>query len=134
PKSKQYLRKALAVSPKLVFPFRWETIPVLKWALKQNSSWKTKYYLGLIMWSKGRNDEAMNFLNNCGDSPDFAPFYLTRSKMRGDKNPQKSLRDLNRSLALNKGQWRTYRALSSWYEAHHKTEKAVNISGKGYKR
>jgi tetratricopeptide (TPR) repeat protein len=38
-KSAAYLNKASAASPKLVFPFRWETIPVLKWAIKNDNNW-----------------------------------------------------------------------------------------------
>src|SRR5699024_4306597 len=99
-KSQKYLKKALAVSPRLVFPFRYETIPVLQWAIRKNNNWKTKYYLGLIMWSKGRDDEALELMNACDNNPEFAPFYLTRAKMRGYENPLKSLADLKYALKL----------------------------------
>lgn len=133
-KSQKYLHEALTASPKLVFPFRYETIPVLKWALKKNNNWKTKYYLGLIIWSKGRNHEALSLMNACGNNPNFAPFYLTRRKIRKGKNPEKSLQDLQRALKLNKEQWRTYRALTSWYLSYNKPEKAEKISGKAHRR
>lgn len=133
-KSYKYLHKALTASPKLVFPFRHETISVLKWALKKKDSWKTKYYLGLIMWSKGRNDEALTLLNECGNEPNYAPFYLTRRKIRGDKNPTESLQDLRHALKINKDQWRTYHALALWYLSHHKIEKAREISEKAYNK
>ncbi|MBN2207296.1 MAG: DUF5107 domain-containing protein, partial [Candidatus Aminicenantes bacterium] len=61
--SASHLEKALALSPRLVFPFREEDIPVFAWAIRERpSDWKPKYYLALILWSKGRLDEASELL------------------------------------------------------------------------
>ncbi|MCP5104817.1 MAG: DUF5107 domain-containing protein, partial [bacterium] len=40
-KSGNYLAKALNAAPGLVFPFRRETIPVLRWAIKKKKHWKS---------------------------------------------------------------------------------------------
>ena len=42
-----------------VFPFRRETIEVLKWADSIISDWKITYFLGLNLWGKNRIDEAI---------------------------------------------------------------------------
>lgn len=133
-KNHEYLHKALAASPKLVFPFRHETITVLQWASKQENNWKTKYYLALILWSKGRSDEALKLMNAVGNNPGYAPFYLTRAKLRGDDNALENLADLKYALKLDKGQWRTYMTLGNWYMSNDRMEKALNILDIGHKR
>ena len=73
-----YLKKAEALSPAFVFPFRSETIPVLSWAKEQLPSWKTTYYLALVYWNNLRLDKAKQLFEQCGNAPDFAPFYLAK--------------------------------------------------------
>jgi tetratricopeptide (TPR) repeat protein len=80
-----YLRKAEALSPAFVFPYRLETIPVLTWAKQQLPSWKTSYYLGLVYWNNLQADKAKALFEECSDTPDFAPFYLARAALfQGD--------------------------------------------------
>jgi tetratricopeptide (TPR) repeat protein len=76
-----YLKKAEALSPAFVFPFRLETIPVLTWAQQQLPSWKTTYYLGLLYWNNLQPEKAKELFEQCGDTPDFAPFYLARGAL-----------------------------------------------------
>jgi tetratricopeptide (TPR) repeat protein len=78
PKSNMYLAKAEEISPYLVFPHRFETIPVLEWVTEQNQSWKSKYYLGLIYWHIQNTEKVTELFELCGDIPDFAPFYIAR--------------------------------------------------------
>ena len=53
--SNSYLKKASEASPRFVFPFREEEIPLFEWAISVNPrDWKPKYYLGLIYWVKGQ--------------------------------------------------------------------------------
>ena len=40
------------MSATLSFPFRAETAEVLQWVIAQDNTWKPKYYLGLIQWSR----------------------------------------------------------------------------------
>ena len=72
--SAAYLDRASAASPFLVFPFREEEIAVFSWALAARpSDWKPKYYLSLILWGKGRIDEARDLFEMI-EGADFAPF------------------------------------------------------------
>ncbi len=74
---------ALEASPEFVFPYRTETLKVFDWAAKQIPSWKTDYYSALILWNRGRNEEALDLLENLGEEPQFVPFYYSRACLKG---------------------------------------------------
>ena len=77
----QSLEKANQLSPLLVFPFRSETIEVLRWASGQTDSWKPDYYLGLILKEKNRVAESNKLFMELKDAPDYAPFYAARAEL-----------------------------------------------------
>ncbi|MGM9759368.1 MAG: tetratricopeptide repeat protein, partial [Parabacteroides sp.] len=79
--SRQLLQQAEQASPERVFPFRIEDRPALAWAATQSDDWKATYYQGLIDWANQQQEEALQKLEACG-TPDYAPFYLTRAKLR----------------------------------------------------
>ena len=72
---RETLRRAEAASPRLVFPFRSESADVIQWAMGQGEGWRPKYYLALIYWSRNDMTKARTLLAECGNGPDFAPFY-----------------------------------------------------------
>ncbi len=113
-KSSPYLELALGASPEFIFPFRTETLKVLDWASKQSPSWKTDYYTALILWNRGRNEEALDLLEKLGDEPPFVPFYYSRACLKG-LNSDAGLKDMQQALAVDPGQWRIYRELSNIY-------------------
>ncbi|MFN7828660.1 MAG: DUF5107 domain-containing protein [Acidobacteriota bacterium] len=77
------LAAADRLSPRLVFPFRPETAPVLEWVIgrdkEKDGPWKPRYYLALLNWSLGRPQEAGQLFAACGNRPDYAPFYASRA-------------------------------------------------------
>jgi tetratricopeptide (TPR) repeat protein len=109
-KSIQYLSLAEELPAYFVFPYRLETIPILDWAMKQHMSWKPAYYLGLIYWHIGRIEAARELLEQCGDTPEFAPFYLVRGMLFQHENTPVCLScsDFNRAVQLNPEEWRTW--------------------------
>ncbi len=120
--SKQELAMAIESSPYLVFPFRVESIPVLKWALSKMPSWKTGYYLGLIHWSKLQLDKALELFNGIGDTSDFASFYISRGllkrKLGIDHDSVQG--DLNKAVEIAPKEWRTwYFSIKGSYEEGH---------------
>ncbi len=131
-KDSKYLDRAVAASPEFVYPSRCETEEVLQWATMQNSSWKTKYYLGLINWSKGRIEKAKQYFNDCGNQPDFFAFYLARYKILNSDPGYTAENDLTKARELAPDQWRCYKALSDYYEVEQKYELALEWSGKGF--
>jgi len=132
--SRVYLEKAVTASPYLVFPFRQESLPVFRWAALQQNSWKFHYYLGLILWHLDRVKEAKNLFSECGQKPDFAPFYLTRGQLFLDeKNPEKVLDDYRKAMALGQKDWRAAHILTDYLLSLDRNEEALQLSGEFYR-
>ena len=96
------LVRAEAAAPEFAFPFRSESIPVFEWACGQSRAWQPRYYLALIRWYQGELGKARELLAACGDEPRFGPFYATRAQV----NRENAVRDLERAIQLDPGQWR----------------------------
>ncbi len=135
-KSSEYLKKAVELSPAFVFPFRLETIPVLEWAKDINNSWKTKYYLGLIYWSKLQTEKAKKLFEQCENTPDYAPFYLARGILFQDDNSKNNFADssFRYAVELDPSQWRAWHYLAKHLESNNAfseqwkhAEKAYNL-------
>ena len=73
-----FVEKANALSANLVFPFRQSSVNVLQWAIENSQSWKPKYYLGLIYWSRNNLTQAKELFTKCGN-PDYARFLCRES-------------------------------------------------------
>jgi tetratricopeptide (TPR) repeat protein len=101
------LERALAASPRGVFPARVEALAMLRWAQQRHPHWKNTYYLGLLLASLGREDEALALLDGCGAAPDDAVFYLNRARLhRAEAERPRLLADLRRAQELDPGDWR----------------------------
>jgi tetratricopeptide (TPR) repeat protein len=85
---------------------------VLEWAARQTATWRPKYYLALILWSRGELDRARDLLRSCGTSPDYAPFYVARAKAFEPVSPEDALADLRRAAELDPREWRFGKALA----------------------
>lgn len=129
-KSKQYLVQAAEMSALMVFPFRLETIPVLAWAQDQHPSWKTNYYLGLIYWKILRTDKAKEYFEKCGNTPDFATFYIARGLLFQQNKFGDDLagKDFQQAQQLDPGAWRTWYYLSIYYQSIGASEQELEIS------
>jgi tetratricopeptide (TPR) repeat protein len=130
--SKGYLDKATQASPRLVFPFRDETIPVLQWALTQSRDWKTLYYAALIVWSKGRLEEAAGLLEECKNVPDFGPFYLARAELRRRAGQKPEIDDYRKAWELAPDEWRTWLALARQYSEQSFLDPARDTAKTGF--
>jgi len=123
--SQTYLKKAQAISPWLVFPFREESIPVFEWASQEEpEDWKSKYYLALIFWSKGRVEEARGLFDSCGQ-PDFAPFYLARGHFYKSVDLALSQQDFETAVKVDERSWKTWHILIDFYNQLGMSEKAL---------
>ncbi len=133
--SRIYLEKAVTASPYLVFPFRQESLPVFRWAAAQNSSWKIRYYLSLILFHLDRDKEAKILFLDCGQEPDFAPFYLTRGKLfSGERSPDKVLDDYRKAAVLEQGDWRAVHLQTDYLLSLDRNTEALQISGEFYRQ
>ena len=105
---------------------------MLEWALTQNNSWKTKYYLGLIYWSKGQISKAEEYFKGCENQPDYFAFYLTRFELLNGNPGYNGEADLIKAQQLAPGEWRCFKALSDYYEENQQYDKALDWAKKGY--
>lgn len=118
------LEKANNVSPAFVFPFRSEDEEVFLWAIKESKNWRLKYYLALLYRDRNRIDESKKLFMQCGNEPDFAPFYAARAAMIMGATDEE---DLKKSTQLDKEEWRYYKLLGEYYISHNQNEKSLNI-------
>jgi len=135
-KSSLYLRKAEEISPYLVFPHRLETIPVLSWAIDQNQSWKSKYYLGLIYWHILQIENAGELFEQCGDIPDYAPFYIARGTLFLNIQAEycHPCHDFSAAVKIDPGEWRTWHYLINFLQSNGAFEKELENSELAYKK
>ena len=129
----ELINKAVTASTDLVFPFRTETADVLKWALNKNNNWQTKYYLGLIYWSKGRNAEATELFKACKTEPANYAFYLTRFELLKGEKSYNGEADLLKAQEMAPAEWRCFKALTEYYEEKQEYYKALQWAKNGYK-
>jgi len=125
--SDKYLQMALNASPKMVFPYRDETAFILEDFINKNNNWKLKYYLGLIYWNKGNLNKAKVLFNECGNNPDFAPFYLAKAKMFKSRS-NVVLKCLQRARTLNNRDWRSAYALINFKLDQKKYPSALELA------
>jgi tetratricopeptide (TPR) repeat protein len=134
-KSRQYLEEAEAASPQLVFPHRREDIPLLRWAVAKAAGWKISYYLGLVLWHSGKPEEAKGLFKRLADAPDWAPFYLTRARfLENEGDRERTLADIQKTLSLDKDNWRAWRAQTEFYEKSGDYERALQSAQAIYKK
>ncbi len=131
--SDSFLDLAIQSNPKLVFPYRIETLKVLGWANTQQSSWKTDYYRALILWNRGRKEEALKYMKNWMDEPDFEPFYYTRAYLEGIGSDA-ALKDMKQAISVNPEQWRLYKELALMYQQRKNYPAALEIIEQGQKK
>lgn len=123
--SLNWLEKAEALTPFLVFPFRLESIPVFQWAKTSHPEyWKPRYYLGLIHWSKGREEEALNLFKSCG-YPEFVPLYLIRAHFMQNSDPSEALNNLQTAVKLDEKDWRARHFLTEYFLGKKDSQNAL---------
>ena len=83
-----------------VFPFRTETLPVLRWAAEQTGHWSWRYLLGLNLWALDRDDEAAVTLGALGDEPDYGAAYAARGHLLAARGGDPGL-DLQRAVEFD---------------------------------
>ena len=125
-KSRTYLAEAQKLSSWLVFPYREESIPVFRWAaLTDTQDWKARYYLALILWSKGRVPEAREFFDSCASLPDFAPFYMARGHFYKSIDLQQAQTDFEKAVNVDPKSWKMWHTMIDFYNGQAMPESAL---------
>ena len=70
---------------------------------------------------------------SCGDTPDFAPFYVSRAEILAGKNDSQCESDLKKALSID-NQWRYQLRLGNFYMNHQQYDKALAIAEPFYKQ
>lgn len=126
---KATLEQAIALPAAFMHPSRHETLSTLQWVASENSSWKGKYYLALLVWHLGDKPQALELMESLGDTPDFAPFYITRSML---KSGDAKIQDLLQSEKLETS-WRIGTMLIKEYKAQNRIEE-MNAAATKYNK
>ncbi len=85
------------------FPFRAETLPVLRWAADASGQWGWTYLLGLNLWALDREEEAARVLASLGTEPDYAPAYAARGHLLRRVEGRDPGPDLSRAVEADPG-------------------------------
>ncbi len=93
----------------LLFPFRQEMYNAILYAENNSPRWQNRYYLGLMEWNFNHPEDARRYLRSCGDQPEFAAFYLARTKLFDNIDTELVVHDLERALKLEPDNWRTHK-------------------------
>ncbi|MEM9647674.1 MAG: DUF5107 domain-containing protein [Bacteroidota bacterium] len=132
-KSDTLLEELAGGTPDFVFPYRRETLPVLEEIVGLHASWKFKYYLAQNYLAVGLRDKATKLLEECGNQPDYAPFYIFRAKTL-DKPYNDLLGDYTRALNLNNASWKNWDDFIRFYQDNGKSEEAAKLGKKAFKK
>ena len=65
------------------FPYRPESIAVLRWAADTSEYWGWDYLLALNLWARDRAPEALQIVTSLEAVPDFGAFYVARAALAG---------------------------------------------------
>lgn len=127
--SSYYLETVRSLSPHLVFPFREESIPVFEWAVpRAPTDWKAKYYLALLLWSKGRVGEVEKLLKGCDRNPDFPPFYIVRGTFLKNNDQSQAEHDFRRAVEIGRKTWRPWHYLIRFYLESGRWSEALPVA------
>jgi tetratricopeptide (TPR) repeat protein len=121
------------INPSFVFPFRSETGAVLEQLLSGQQDWLLKYSLALIYKDRNRIDESVSLLMSCGDTPDYAPFYVTRAEIIAGKFDPQCEDELKKAISLDNS-WRYQLRLANFYMSHQQYDKSLALSEPFYKQ
>lgn len=121
---KATLNKASNSSVAFMLPSRHESLQLFEWAVQNNNQWQNKYYLALISWHLSDKDKALKLMDELGDTPDFAPFYITRSIL---KTGQPRLDDLLKAESLEQN-WRIGSLLIKEYKVQNNSDKMLETA------
>lgn len=126
--SESYLNKANRHSPEGVFPFRGESIDVLKWAIEKSPDiWKPRYYLGLIYWYKDKRDEGRKLLDACSDA-EYYVVHLCNAYITQQSDFCAALPLFEKALETGRDEWRAWHNLILYHHANAEFKKAYTFS------
>ena len=123
-------RLGAGVDPDFAFPYRPETLPVLRWAAAEDPHWGWRYLLALNLWALDRDAEAADVLAVLGNEPDYGPAYAARAHltetMGGDPGP-----DFRRAVEVDLDDRLLRVSLVRHLQEAGRWAEAFDVSGRG---
>ncbi len=132
--SQAVLNNVVSNSIDFVFPYRRETLPVLEWAVQQNSSWKLKYLLAQNYLAVGLEAKGKSILKTLATEPNSDVFYRFRAKLLSENSYDDKLKDVLKALELNNKDWKIWEETILFYVQNGKYDEAHTTSKKAYER
>jgi predicted Zn-dependent protease len=134
-RSATILIEASTASSDFVFPFRRESVPVMKWATEQQpANWKLSYYLAQNKMAVGLQEEGMSILKDLTNRPDSDTFYRFRAEMLKEKDVVGSTNDYARALDLNDKDWKVWEENIRFSLENENYGKGLELSNKAYRK
>ena len=89
-----------------VFPYRNETVDLMRWVVKNNTSWKSKYLLGLNLIGLNQTQEGINLFKELRETPEDPLFYYIRGTLFKEQKISSYINDLQNAYAKDSKNWR----------------------------
>jgi len=89
-----------------IFPYRNETVDLMRWVVKNNTSWKSKYLLGLNLVGLNQTQEGIKVFKDLGEAPDDPLFYYIRGTFFKEQKISSYVNDLENAYAKEPKNWR----------------------------
>jgi tetratricopeptide (TPR) repeat protein len=90
------------IDPSFVFPYRRESIEVLQWAVGESEHWSWGYLLSLNLWARDRTTEAAKLLIDLGETPTYAPVFISRALIKPLVEDQELATKINEEMDLGR--------------------------------
>ena len=111
--------------PEFSFPYRVESIPVLKWAAQNGDDWVWDYLLALNLWAVDRQEEAAEILKGLGTEPRFAPLFVARGLLLNWREGTSPIPDLRLAVDADSGNRTMHIHLIQWLQVEGLWEEAL---------
>ncbi|MBR0193767.1 MAG: DUF5107 domain-containing protein [Thermoguttaceae bacterium] len=98
------------------FPFRPESLEVFQWAAENGKSWRPRFLLATLLAALEKPKRALEILRECGEAPDYAPFYAFRAELsQSQGGPKENVKkDLEHAFHLEPKTPRYASKLAAW--------------------
>lgn len=122
------------LKPDFAFPFRTETAEILEQLIRNNDHWLLKFHLALIQWNSHNLDRTKDLFLQCGDQPDYAPFYASKAELFQNDKSVDILNLLQKAGKLDPTQWRYGKNLITYYLTEKMPDKAEPVASGYYQQ
>ncbi|MGD2122134.1 MAG: hypothetical protein PVJ76_10345, partial [Gemmatimonadota bacterium] len=111
--------------PDFSFPYRTESLPVLRWAARESDDWVWDYLLALNLWAVDRQEEAAEILKGLGNDHRFAPLFVSRGLLLNGLEGSSPIQDLRLAVDADPGNRTMHIHLIQWLQIEDLWDEAL---------